>query len=79
MPQHNDRMLLAMAVLFSAFLAGGVSQLRADDWGGHCGTTTGMDFGTVLAITISTIPTIIIAVIGINAKTASAFLSALAK
>jgi hypothetical protein len=28
-------MLLAMAILFSAFTAGGISQLRADDWGGH--------------------------------------------
>jgi hypothetical protein len=28
-------MLLAMAVLFSAFIVGGISQLRADDWGGH--------------------------------------------
>jgi hypothetical protein len=33
--RHNRGMLLVMAVLFSAFLAGGVSQLRADDWGGH--------------------------------------------
>jgi len=28
-------MLLAMALLFSAVTAGGISQLRADDWGGH--------------------------------------------
>lgn len=35
MPRHNRGMLLSMAVLFSAFLAGGASQLRADDWGGH--------------------------------------------
>jgi len=33
--RHNRGMLLVMAVLFSAFMAGGVSQLRADDWGGH--------------------------------------------
>ena len=32
--RHN-RGRLVMAVLFSAFMAGGVSQLRADDWGGH--------------------------------------------
>lgn len=24
-----------MAVLFSALMAGGISQLRADNWGGH--------------------------------------------
>jgi hypothetical protein len=35
MLRHNRRMLLAMAVLCSAFIVGGVSQLRADDWGGH--------------------------------------------
>ena len=33
--RHNRKILLAMAVVLSAFLAGGVSQLRADDWGGH--------------------------------------------
>jgi len=33
MLRHNRRMLVA--ILFSAFIAGGISQLRADDWGGH--------------------------------------------
>jgi hypothetical protein len=28
-------MSLTMAVLFSAVMVGGVSQSRADDWGGH--------------------------------------------
>jgi hypothetical protein len=32
---RNRQMLWAMVVLFSAFMAGGISQLRADDWGGH--------------------------------------------
>jgi len=35
MLRHNRKMLLAIAVLFSALMAGGTSQLRADDWGGH--------------------------------------------
>lgn len=34
MSRHN-RGMLVMAVLFSAFILGGVSQLRADNWGGH--------------------------------------------
>lgn len=33
MSRHNHGMLI-MAVLLSAFMAGGASQLRADDWGG---------------------------------------------
>lgn len=32
---RRNRGMLVMAVLLSAFLAGGVSQLRADNWGGH--------------------------------------------
>jgi len=34
MSRHN-RGMLVVAILLSAFLAGGVGQLRADDWGGH--------------------------------------------
>jgi len=29
------QLLLSIMILFSAFLTGGISQLRADDWGGH--------------------------------------------
>ena len=35
MLRHNRRALVAVAILFSAFVAGGASPLRADDWGGH--------------------------------------------
>ena len=35
MLQRARCLLLAMAVLFSAFMASGINQLRADDWGGH--------------------------------------------
>ena len=32
---NNRKMLLALAVFFSALMAGAVTQLQADEWGGH--------------------------------------------
>ena len=67
MSRYNRGMLLAMAVLFSAFLAGGASQLRADDWGGNQRYYDRDGFGTGSTITTSTTITTIIADTGTSA------------
>lgn len=35
MVPNGRKVLLSLALLFCVLIAGGVSQLRADDWGGH--------------------------------------------
>jgi len=33
--RNNRKLLLSMTILFAALATGGITQLRADDWGGH--------------------------------------------